>query len=326
MLSHDKEAEILPGYGRAAIYTSMKIPRYVRMVLASIGLLLLMVGLVLGSVWVYLHPQVHRQNGIVYGERHGHKLPLDILRPSKPNGFGVLVMVSGGWKSGSAGSFPAWMTAPLLRHGYTLFAVYHVSQPEATVMEIVEDVNRAVRFVRCHAKDYGVDPKRLGVTGGSAGGHLSLMLATRGMPGPANAADPVDRESSAVQAVAIFYPVTDLLNLGNSTENAGDGGPPRSFVKAFGPDCTNLVVWKTTIGREMSPIYFIHSNLPPTLIYHGDADTLVPLDQSERYQAAAEKLGCTVDLVVHHGGHHGWWSMIWDIRRFGAWFDRYLRS
>lgn len=304
----------------------MKTRRFLWLLLGSIGAILLIAGFSVGSVWLYLHPHVQRTNGIVYGERHGRKLPFDILRPSHPNGLGILVMVSGGWKSGAAGSFPVWMAAPLLRRGYTLFAVYHVSQPEATVMEIVADVNRAVRFIRYHAKEYHVDPNRLGVTGGSAGGHLGLMLATRGGPGPADAPDPVDRQSSAVQAVAVFYPPTDLLNLGPSTENPGNGGPPKSFVKAFGPDCTNLEIWRKQIGRQMSPICFVHSNLPPTLIYHGDADTLVPLDQSERYQVACQKKGCRVKLVVHHGGGHGWWSMIWDIRQFGAWFDKYLTS
>jgi acetyl esterase/lipase len=133
----------------------------------------------------------------------------------------------------------------------------------------------------------------------------------------------VDRESSAVQAVAIFYPVTDLLNLGPSTENPGDGGPPKSFVKAFGPQATNPPAWKV-IGHELSPIFYVRSNLPPILIYHGDADTLVPLEQSQRFQAAAQKLGCTVELKVHHRGHHGWLSMVWDLRRFADWFDRFL--
>ncbi len=302
----------------------MRVRRVVWMVLASLATALLVAGLGFGSVWLYLHPPVERTNGVVYGQRQGRKLAMDVLRPAQPNGVGVMVMVSGGWKSSTPGSFQPWMAAPLLRRGYTVFAVYHVSQPEATVMEIAEEVSRAVRYIRHHARDYGVDPQRLGVTGGSAGGHLSLLLATRGGPGPADAADPVQRESSAVQAVAIFFPVTDLLNLGASTENPGDGGPPKSFVKAFGPQSTNLAVWKV-IGRELSPIYYVRSNLPPILIYHGDADTLVPLDQSQRFQAEARKRGCTVALVVHHGGGHGWWSMIWDIRRFADWFDRCLR-
>jgi acetyl esterase/lipase len=168
-----------------------------------------------------------------------------------------------------------------------------------------------------------VDPKHFGVTGGSAGGHLSLMLATRGGLGSADAADPVDSESSEVQAVAIFFPVTDLLNLGTSTENPGDGGPPKSFVKAFGPNSTNLAVWRV-IGKEVSPIYYVRSNLPPTLIFHGDADTLVPLDQSQRFVGAAQGLACRVELDVHPGGQHGWLTMLWDERRFADWFDRYL--
>ena len=294
------------------------------MVGITAGLVVAM-GLVVGSLWLYLHPRTERLNGVEYGQRHGRKLFLDVVRPAKANGLGVMVLVSGGWKSSGPGSFGSWITAPLLRHGYTLFAVYHVSQPEATVMEIVEDANRAARFIRHNAGRFQIDPKRLGATGGSAGGHLSLMLATRGGPGPAEAADPVDRETSGVQAVAIFYPPTDLLNLGNSTENLGDGGPPKSFVKAFGPESTNLVVWKQ-IGREISPIFHVSANLPPTLIFHGSADTLVPLDQSERFQAEARKLGRPVELVVHQGGKHGWLSMVWDIRRFADWFDQYLRQ
>jgi dipeptidyl aminopeptidase/acylaminoacyl peptidase len=74
----------------------------------------------------------------------------------------------------------------------------------------------------------------------------------------------------------------------------------------------------------MSPLYYISTNLPPILIYHGDADTLVPLDQSERFQAQARKLGCPVELVVHPGGKHGWLSMVWDISQFADWFDQHL--
>ena len=300
----------------------MRVPRFLKITLACLAAIIGLAAICVASAWIYFHPHVDQTNGLVYGRRHGRDLTLDVVRPAKPNGVGVLLMVSGGWKS-SSGSFRPWMAAALLRRGYTVFPVYHVSQPEATVMEITDDVNRAVRYVRHNARQFGVDPQRLGATGGSAGGHLSLMLATRGGPGPASTSDPIDSESSTVQAVAIFFPVTDLLNLGDSTENLHDNGPPKSFVKAFGPNSTNLAAWKI-IGHEMSPIDYVTSNLPPTLIYHGDADTLVPLDQSQRFQAAAHRLGRTVELVVHHGGQHGWLSMVWDTRRFADWFDSYL--
>jgi acetyl esterase/lipase len=299
------------------------LPRWLRRTIQVLVACVIVLFLVIAAGWWYLHPGVNRSDGIVYGRRNGEPLTLDVVRPARPNGLGVVLVASGGWKSAKPGATPVWLMAPLLRRGYTIFVVCHVSQPQATVMEIIEDVHRGVRFVRHNAGTYGVDPTRIGVTGGSAGGHLSLMLATRGGPGPATAADPIDRESSAVQAVAIFYPVTDLLNLGSSTENPGDGGPPKSFVKAFGPNAKDMSVWKE-IGRECSPIYHITGQLPPILIYHGDADTLVPLEQSERFRASALEHGQDVRIVVHRGGKHGWLTMIFDLRRFADWFDAHL--
>lgn len=301
----------------------MKIRRIVRVGVFVVLVSMAVVAVAAGGLWWYFHPPFERTDGIVYTRRHEHDLTFDFVGPSRPNGLGIVLMVSGGWRSSPDG-FRPWMVAPLLRRGYTIFAVSHLSQPEATVMEIVEDMNRAVRFIRHYAAEYGIDPNRIGATGGSAGGHLSLMLATRGGPGSPDANDPVDRQSSAVQAAAVFFPVTNLLNLGQSTENAGDGGPPKSFVKAFGPESTNLAVWKE-IGREMSPIYHITAALPPVLIVHGDADTLTPLEQSEWFAARAREDGGTVELIVRHGKRHGWITMFWDIRQFGKWFDQHLQ-
>jgi acetyl esterase/lipase len=119
--------------------------------------------------------------------------------------------------------------------------------------------------------------------------------------------------------------VTDLLNLGPSTENLGDGGPPKSFVRAFGPRATDLAAWKQ-IGYESSPIYHLGPHVPPTLIYHGDADTLVPLEQSQRYAAKAGEAGRRVELVVHPGGGHGWTTMVADEEHFVRWFDENLKK
>jgi acetyl esterase/lipase len=299
-------------------------PRWLRIAVLTLAILTLLLIAVVGYGYWYLHPPIVRTDGVVYGMRNGEPLTMDVLQPANPNGLGVAFLVSGGWRSGKPGESPVWMLAPLLRNGYTIFAVCHVSQPESTVMEIIADVNRGVRYVRHHADDYGIDPDRIGVSGGSAGGHLSLMLATRGGTGDADSEDPIDRESSEVQAVAIFYPVTDLLDMGASTENPGDGGPPISFVKAFGPDATDMEKWKQ-IGRDCSPIFHVTEELPPTLICHGDADTLVPLTQSQRFQKRAAECGQDVKLIVHPGGAHGWPTMMWDALNFVNWFDEHLR-
>lgn len=291
--------------------------------LASFLSLFLLAAFAAGGAWWYFHPGTGETATVIYGERNEKPLSYEVIPPAQDaNGAAVLVMVSGSWKSDPE-SFQRWLAAPFLRGGYTVFAISHLSQPKALIGEIVEDVHRAVRHIRHHAGDYGVDPERFGVTGGSSGGHLSLMLATRGEAGPADASDPVERESSAVQAAAIFFPVTDLLNLGASTENPGDGGPPISYVEGFGPGVDDLAVWKP-LGRELSPIFHIGENLPPVLIHHGDADTLVPLDQSTRFREAAAAEGKEVELVVHPGKGHGWLGMIFEIRRFRDWFDEHL--
>src|SRR6185503_13025648 len=115
----------------------MTFRRFIRLSLWTIASCVILVAVVAALVWWYFHPSVQRRNGVVYGQRGEGKLVLDVIKPRAPNGLGVLVMVSGGWRSGRPGSFEEWMASPLLRHGYTVFAIYHVSQPEATVMEII---------------------------------------------------------------------------------------------------------------------------------------------------------------------------------------------
>ena len=301
----------------------MLMRRFLRWSLRLLLALIVLPMLLFGAGWWWFHPAFTVTPGIVYTKRHGHELTLDVVKPANPTGSGILVMVSGKWKSDPR-KFQPWMAASFLREGHTLFAISHLSQPDATIQEIVEDVHRAARFVRHHAKEYGVDPDRLGVFGGSSGGHLSLMLATRGGAGDPNATDPVDRENSAVQAATVFYPVTDLLNLGPSTENLGDGGPPKSFVNSFGPKAADLNEWKE-IGHELSPIFHVTEALPPVFIVHGDADTLVPLEQSTRFKDAAAKHGREVLLTVQPGEKHGWPTMIWDAHLFAGWLTERLR-
>jgi acetyl esterase/lipase len=297
--------------------------RCLRILLRAAAALVLTAVLLLGAGWWYFHPGFTVTPGIVYTTRHGHDLTLDVVRPDRPSGSAILVMVSGRWKS-DPGKFRPWMASSFLRQGHTVVAVSHLSQPEATVQEIVEDMHRAVRFVRHHARDHGIDPGRLGVFGGSSGGHLSLMLATRGGPGSPEAADPVDRESSAVQAVTVFYPVTDLLNLGPSTENLGDNGPPKSFRRSFGPAASDPDEWQK-IGREVSPIFHVSSRLPPVSIAHGGADTLVPPEQSLRFQQKASELGREVQVTIRQGQKHGWPTMLWDAHLFACWLTEKLR-
>src|SRR4029077_17396708 len=114
-----------------------------------------------------------RKEDVVYGRKFGTALTMDVLTPkSGANGAAIVWVVSGGWFSDHEAIKPVGVDE-LIKRGYTVFAVVHGSQPRYTIPEIVADMNRAVRFIRHHAGDYQIDPNRIGIMGGSAGGHLS---------------------------------------------------------------------------------------------------------------------------------------------------------
>ena len=275
---------------------------------------------------------VRRTEDVIYGRKAGMALTLDVFRPVKQNGSGLLFLVNGGWLSSKA--TPLMVTIRpedyqvFLDRGYTVFAVVTSSQPKFTVSEEIADVLRAVRFVRRNADHYGVRPDRLGVLGASSGGHLTLSVATRGGPGQSDATDPVDRESSAVQAAACFFPPTDFLNYGTPGANGVGVGPLHALQHAFGP-LALTAEGREQLGRELSPVTYVSGKLPPTLIIHGDQDLVVPLQQSEIFVAKARGAGApSVELIVRPGKGHGWgdfWKSAEDINAFADWFDRHLK-
>ena len=203
-----------------------------------------------------------------------------------------------------------------------MFAVVHGSQPKFTIPEITQDIHRAVRFIRANAKKWNVNPEHLGISGGSAGGHLSLTMGTQGGP---DAKDPIDRESSAVQAVACFFPPTDFLNYGTSGEDAVGVGILKDYKPAFGPR-SDTPESRQQLGKEISPIYFITEKMPPTLIVHGDADKLVPMQQSQSFVERATAAGVKAKLIVKPGAAHGWGGMETDMIALVDWFDEHLRG
>ncbi|MFN0053232.1 MAG: prolyl oligopeptidase family serine peptidase [Planctomycetales bacterium] len=277
-----------------------------------------------------------RQEDVVYGRKYGTALTLDVFTPrAKPNGAGLIFVVSGGWFSAHEAINQGFI-AEFVKRGYTVFAVVHGSQPKFTIPEILGDMHRAVRFIRSRADHYQIDPERLGIYGGSAGGHLSLMQGTAGDKGIADAKDPVDRHSSRVQAVACFFPPTDFLNYGKAGENALGRGVLAGFQAPFDfkelDKSINAFVSVTDeakraeIGKQISPVYQVSPDDPPTLIIHGDADKLVPIQQAELIIAKLKEVGVTAELVVKPGAAHGWAGMDKDLETLADWFDKYLAN
>jgi acetyl esterase/lipase len=278
-------------------------------------------------------PTFKRQEDVIYGRKFGSVLTMDVFTPTgKTNGAAVVWVISGGWFS-NHDNINAGLPTEFTRRGYTVFAVVHGSQPKYAIPEILVDMHRAVRFIRANSDKYGIDPERIGITGGSAGGHLSLMQGTAGKEGDAKSKDSIDRASSRVQAVACFFPPTDFLNWGEPGKlvlpHMPEGVKPAfdfterspktgGFVRITDEDKVKAIL------HEVSPLTHATVKSAPALIIHGDKDTLVPIQQSEIMVAKLKDVGVAAELVVKTGAAHGWKDMGKDLPTMLDWFDKHL--
>jgi acetyl esterase/lipase len=281
-------------------------------------------------------PRFDRTQDVIYGRKVGVALTLDVFTPKEnANGAAIVVVISGGWKSDHDiidVMAKAGFGTEFFKRGYAVFAVVHGCQPKFTIPEAVSDMHRAVRFIRHNAKNYRIDPDRIGITGASAGCHLSLMMGVGGKDGNASAKDPVEQASSKVQAVAGFFPPTDFFNWG------GEGKSAEGLIKAgpFAPafdfrDRNGANNWvsvpdekRKDILKEISPIYHVTDKTPPTLLFHGDLDLLVPIHQSKIMIEKLKENKVPCELVIHKGGRHGWAGIDKDLVTIADWFDKYL--
>jgi len=266
---------------------------------------------------------------VVYGQKAGMGLTLDVLQPDEgAKGIGVILVSSGSWKSKKSNvqedvdkrRQDHWGMG-LLHNGFTVFVVRHGTGPRFHVPEMIEDIRRSVRYVRLHASEYGIDPDNIGITSGSSGGHLALMVGMTGDDGNAESKDLVERVSSRTQAIVSWFPPTDLINWGGK-----DGYKmiekvrPGMFEEIFG-SVTDL----TEQLKSISPIYQLTSDDPPLLLIHGEKDKTVPVQQSELLNAKYEEAELPVKLIVEPGGGHTYWSGIEkQYVDVGKWFDTYL--
>jgi acetyl esterase/lipase len=261
-----------------------------------------------------------------------------VAPPEGPaNGKAVIWIVSAGWTSDYnwVNMFRS-LVKPVSDRGYTIFFVMHGSQPKYTVPEAVADIKRAVRFIRYHAKEYEIDSNHIGISGASAGGHLSLVTGTADDSINARAKDPVDRVSSLVQAVACFFPPVDFLNWKETGDNAVLHSTMKEFQASFdftewNPKTLHYIpisdsLKRTQIGKSISPLYFVTAGDAPTLIVHGDSDKVVPLSQSQKIIDKFIESNVPCALKIKNGADHGFWNdMTSYAAMFADWFDQYLK-
>ena len=282
----------------------------------------------------------YTKNETIYGRKDGMALTMTVLTPKKKvNGKAIIYVLSGNWIS-SERMLDAFSerTGLYIDAGYTLFGVMVGCQPRYAIPDEIEDLKRAVRFVRYHAANYKIDPDRIGITGSSSGGHLSLMIATSDNVVNPKSKDPVDKVSSRVQAAAVFYPPTDFLNYGKANTFSQVSQAGLAFMGLAGAfdfkvfsDSTRTYVSitdmekKREIAKEISPITHVSSDDPPVLIIHGNKDFVVPMQQSESIIARFKEMKVPCHFIMREGGAHGWPNRDVEEKNFIDWFDKYLK-
>ncbi len=263
----------------------------------------------------------------IYLKQGGAAFTLDVFKPAKPNGMTIVHLVSGGWVSDHS-QINSVLADGANSMGFTVVQVVHGAQPRYKVPEVVQQVRRAIRFVRANAAEYGIDPNRIGVTGGSAGGHLSLMIGALGDDGNPTANDPVEKASSRVQAIGIFFPPTDFTNYGGPGIKGMEVPALRiGFGNAFVPDINTASKEKMEeLSKQLSPALLFTKSMPPTLLVHGDQDKLVPIQQSQLAIEKLTALGVPCKLITVPGKEHGWPEMGVQYLDILNWFRQYLKG
>ncbi len=273
----------------------------------------------------------------VYATIDGQDFYMDVFTPNgkarkdiyAPNdngfGLGIVDVVSGAWHSDRgkiAEHEQAQMYAIFCARGYTVFAVRPGTRPLYTAKEMVEHIKRAIRYIKANAELWKVDPARLGIVGASAGGHLALLSVLTAERGDPNAVDPLLRQSTEVQAAAVFFPPTDFLDwpgkdLNGVAELIGDilfrGGAAGHSLDEVREE-----------AAAISPRRLVRGNVPPILFAHGDADPLVPLQQSRIMVDALRQAGNEAELIVKEGGGHPWITIPFEIIQFADFMDKQL--
>jgi acetyl esterase/lipase len=265
----------------------------------------------------------------VYGHKFGMAMTFDAYLPKNANRAAVIFISSGGYESGKSRQCEKdgdseWRFIPidsagkwdlprlileqygfdrLLAAGFTVFEVRHGSSPKFTIDEMFEDCSRAVRHIKFHARDYGIDADRIGLWGGSAGGHLALLLGAHVVQGQTKYRDlvgafellrftePELSVSSSVNAVGVYYPAGyDLV---------ADSMDYPDVLKA-------LPAWHVdrSVLADMSVKKYIGPSNPPVLIIYGDQDFPFITGACRNIAADLEKNGVEVKTVVLPGVEH----------------------
>jgi acetyl esterase/lipase len=229
---------------------------------------------------------------IEYCSVGGVSLMLNLALPEEAEGPvpGLIFIHGGAWKSGGREVYHFY-TYTFARQGYAAATISYRLSGQAEFPAAVEDAKCAVRWMRAHAEDYGIDPNNIAVIGGSAGGHLAMMVGYSDeseFQGEGGYQD----VSAAVQAVVNFYGPYDL-----TTQMAKESGDVKDFLGATYEEDPDVYL-------EASPMQHLDEDDPPTLVFHGTVDDIVPVAQSDKLAARLKELGVPSEYQRFEGWPH----------------------
>jgi acetyl esterase/lipase len=276
---------------------SMAVRRPSRVAVAAIALLI-----AFGALRLFARQQTPRVSivkDIPYATIGTRTLALDLHRPAGVAHPPLLVWVHGGaWRKGDKSSAPSGF----VERGIAVASLDFRLSTDARFPAMVHDIKGAIRFLRASAATYGYRADRIAIGGDSSGGHLAVLVGVTAGSAELEGTIGGHRDrSSAVQAILDYYGATDLTTiLDQSTPFGLDVRRPALDLLFGGPPDI-----KKALAELASPVFHVDASDPPLLIFHGDRDPQMPINQSHELQGAYEQLGLDATLVVVHGSAHG---------------------
>lgn len=262
--------------------------------------------------------EIENRTDVVYGTVDGEDLLLDLALPKGLEGPApaLIFIHGGGWQGGKRQDF-APMTREFAASGYVAATITYRLAPSHPFPAQVEDCKCAVRWMRAHSGELKIDPERLGVLGGSAGGHLATMLGVMdtadGLEGEGGWPD----QSSKVQAVVNFVGPVNLI--GDFPEISDN------ILKVF---LNGTPEEREDLYRQASPITYVNKGDAPMLVFAGTKDPLVPFDQAIQMVSALDKAEVPGRVEFLVGAGHGWGGkeMERTMKAAREFFDEHLKK
>lgn len=240
---------------------------------------------------------------------------LDIYVPKKEGTYPAILLIhGGGWKSRQVKNDKPLAERLALR-GYVVAQVAYRLSTEAKYPAALHDCKAALRYLRAHAKEYHIDPARIGCAGGSAGGHLSGLVGMTGGVKSMEGGGGNPKESTLIKACVVMAATMDLVAANAKSNNEG-------AIQFFGP-----ISEKRGLYVEASPINHVNPSSPPTLFIEGEKDTR-KIGRAEMQEKLRALHVPTEVITLKDAPHPFWMSHPWldqAAQAMGDWFDQYLR-